>query len=85
MLVQGDALGQLNGRLVLMHQCPCLLILKLFVSLEYSFIYKAMSQGLSDAESALFHQLDAFAADNNVDLLAFWSTNRLCLTLEEFL
>jgi hypothetical protein len=40
-----------------------------------------MSSELSQAEELLFQRLDDFASRNHLDLLDFWKTTRLCLTL----
>jgi hypothetical protein len=44
-----------------------------------------MSSELTEGEERLFQRLDDFASQSNIDLVAFWRTSRLCLTLEEFL
>lgn len=39
----------------------------------------------TEGELQLLARLDDFVAENSIDLLSFWKTNRLCLTLDEFL
>jgi hypothetical protein len=43
-----------------------------------------MSSEPTDGEIRLYRRLDQFVSQNEIDLLMFWKTTRLCLTLEEF-
>lgn len=53
--------------------------------MDCGFIDKFIMSELTDGEERLFQQLDDFASHCNIDLVAFWRTSRLCLTLEEFI
>lgn len=41
-----------------------------------------MASEPTEGELQLLGRLDEFVGENSIDLLTFWKTNRLCLTLE---
>lgn len=41
-----------------------------------------MASEPTEGELQLLGRLDEFVAENSIDLLAFWKTNRLCLTVD---
>lgn len=47
------------------------------------FLHKnIMASEPTEGELQLLARLDDFVAENSIDLLSFWKTNRLCLTLD---
>lgn len=48
-----------------------------------AFLHKnIMASEPTEGELQLLGRLDEFVAENSIDLLAFWKTNRLCLTVD---